>query len=85
VLVDLDRAAVRAPIGERERDAMLVRMARYVTRHRRQLAAVPTRTEMLRFLRALGFDRQGRAAAWARLCAKLRRALARRRWLRRGG
>lgn len=78
VLVDLDRASVAAPPAERARDAMLVRMQRYVARHRRTLAAIPTRAETMRFLRGLGLQRDERHAAWWRLAAKLSRALRRR-------
>jgi 3-deoxy-D-manno-octulosonic acid kinase len=83
VLVDLDRSSVRPPLDERTRDDMLVRMQRYIVRHRGKLAAVPTRAETMRFLRGLGLDRAGRHAAFYRLREKLERSLARRRWLRR--
>ncbi len=83
VLVDLDRARVRKPLSEGNRDDMLVRMQRHVVRHRARLAAVPTRTETMRFLRALGLDRPGRREAWQRLATKVARSLRRRRWLRR--
>ncbi len=81
VLVDLDRARLRKPLDEATRDAMLVRMQRHVARHRGRLAAVPTRSETMRFLRALGWDRQVRHAAWRRLAAAVDRALSRRRWI----
>jgi 3-deoxy-D-manno-octulosonic acid kinase len=81
VLVDLDRARVKKPLTENDTDAMLVRMLRYVVRHKSRLAAVPTRSEMMRFLRALGLDEAARKAAFLRLANKLRRALSRRRWL----
>ncbi|MEO6595665.1 MAG: lipopolysaccharide kinase InaA family protein [Planctomycetota bacterium] len=83
VLVDLDRARVKKPLVEGHRDEMLVRMQRYVIRHRDRLAAVPTRAETMRFLRALGLDRDGRHEAWRRLANKLAVALRRRGWLRR--
>lgn len=73
VLVDLDRATLRKPVSEAARDAMLVRMQRYVIRHRRTLPAVPTRAETMRFLRGMGADRTTRHATWRRLFAKLRR------------
>jgi len=73
VLVDLDRATLQKPVPAAARDAMLVRMQRYVIRHRRTLPAVPTRAETMRFLRATGADRAARHATWRRLCAKLRR------------
>lgn len=81
VLVDLDRARIDAPLGERVRDEMLVRMQRYVVRHRRRLAAVPSAAETMRFLRALEPTRQERHRAWRRLRARLERSLARRSWL----
>lgn len=79
VLIDLDRARVKPPVDEAEQDRMLVRMARYLHRHSARLPVVSTKADHLRFLRALGLDRQGRRAAWDRLAAKLRRALARHR------
>jgi 3-deoxy-D-manno-octulosonic acid kinase len=83
VLVDLDRAVIKKPLSAGQRDDMLVRMMRYVARHRSRMPAVPTRSEALRFLQALGLDRAARAAAWQRLAKKLQKALGRRRWLRR--
>lgn len=83
VLIDLDRASVLSPLADADRDAMLVRMQRYVERHRQDLAAVPTRAESMRFLRGLGLERAERHDAWRRLAAQLARALGRRRWLRR--
>jgi hypothetical protein len=83
VLVDLDRATLRKPVAEADRDDMLVRMQRYVVRHRTHLAAVPTRSETMRFLKALGLDRDARHSTWRRLAAKLERSLRRRGWLRR--
>lgn len=83
VLVDLDRATLRAPISDKERDAMLVRLQRHVVRHKQRLAAVPTRAETMRFLRALGFDRGERKLAWRRLATALQRQLRQRSWLRR--
>jgi len=81
LLVDLDRARLKTPVEQRDIDAMLVRMARYVVRHRRRLPVIPTRSEQLRLLRALGLDREACKAAFVRLDRKLRRALGRRRWL----
>jgi len=73
VLVDLDRAKVQKPVPVGTRDAMLVRMQRYVVRHRRTLPAVPTRAETMRFLRAMGHERDARHALWRRSATKLRR------------
>lgn len=84
VLVDLDRARVKKPLQQRDSDAMLVRMARYVVRHRSRLAAVPTRAEQMRLLRGLGLEAAERKAAFARLAQKLARALRSRGWLRGG-
>lgn len=64
---------------------MLVRMQRYLLRHRHKLAAVPTRAETMRFLRALWPERDARHAAWRRLATKLRASLRLRGWFRRGG
>jgi len=83
VLVDLDRATLRKPLAEDDRDDMLVRMQRYLVRHRAHLPALPTRAETMRFLKALGLDKDARHAAWRRLAAKLERSLRRRGWLRR--
>lgn len=82
VLVDLDRAAVKRPLGTARTDAMLARMQRHLVRHRGKLAAVPSRTETLRFLRALGHDRPARREAWSRLATAVRRQLRRRDLLR---
>ncbi|MCA8948152.1 MAG: hypothetical protein KDE27_01540 [Planctomycetes bacterium] len=82
VLVDLDRARLRKPLEQRDIDAMLVRMGRYVARHRGRMAAVPSRAEELRLLRALGLSRSERKATYGRLAQKLRRALRNRDWLR---
>ncbi|MBL9079705.1 MAG: phosphotransferase [Planctomycetes bacterium] len=83
VLVDLDRAQRGAPVTPAQRDAMLARMRRYVVRHQKRLAAVPTRAESLRFLRALGLDRRERHELWRRVDAQVQRTVRRRRWLRR--
>lgn len=78
VLVDLDRATIAAPPGEAQRDAMLVRMARYVHKHQRSLPTRFSTADHLRFLRGLGLDRDGRHAAFVRLRRALERALRRR-------
>lgn len=83
VLVDLDRGTLARPLSTDDRDAMLVRMQRYVERHRKRMAAVPTRMETMRFLRALIADRDERHAAWRRLAGKLRSSLRARSWFRR--
>ncbi|MBL8747522.1 MAG: hypothetical protein JNK78_00070 [Planctomycetes bacterium] len=78
VLVDLDRGRMKKPVPQAAIDAMLVRMQRYVVRHRQRLPAIPTRAESMRFLRALGLARDERHAAWRRLLKALRRAVGRR-------
>lgn len=80
VLVDLDRASVVDGLTEAQRDTMLVRMARYLEKHRSKLACAVSRTDFLRFLRGLGFDRAGRALEVARLAPQLARALRLRRY-----
>ncbi|MBL8724501.1 MAG: hypothetical protein JNK49_10670 [Planctomycetes bacterium] len=83
VLVDLDRAKLRGPLTTADTDAMLSRLLRHLVRHQQRLAATPSRTEMLRFLQALGLPRSDRAQAWQRIANHLRRDLNRRRWFRR--
>lgn len=85
VLVDLDRARIRAPLAQDDIDAMLVRMARYAVRHRKDLPTMPSRGDALRLLRALGHDRDARRDVALRLAKKLRRQLAQRGWFRRRG
>jgi hypothetical protein len=74
VLVDLDRASLAPPLGAVQRDAMLVRMARYLWRHRRTLPVAFTRADMMRFLRSLGGDGSTKER-FAALRRKLERAL----------
>lgn len=81
VLVDLDRATVRQAVSDAERDTMLVRLQRHLVRHRTRLAAVPTRAETFRFLRALGLDRPSRRLLVPRLRKALQRQLRQRAWL----
>lgn len=82
VLVDLDKAKLRASLTQRHTDAMLVRMARYLWKHRKRLPAAPSAADQMRFLGGLGLDRDARRAVWQRLDPKLRRAVAARglRW-----
>lgn len=84
VLVDLDRATLRRPARASDRDAMLVRMQRYLVRHRARLAAVPTRAETMRCLAAIEPDRAARHEWWRLLARRLAAALRRRRLLGRG-
>lgn len=82
LLVDLDRAHLGGPLPVAARDAMLVRMARYLWRHRRTLPTAFSRSEWLRFLRGLGLDRAARRVRFLALQPKLERALRRRGLLR---
>lgn len=75
VLVDLDKAELVQPLPPARRDAMLVRMARYVHKHHRRSAAPFSRADHLRFLKGLGLDRSARAAEVERLLPQLARAL----------
>lgn len=75
VLVDLDRATIKAPVPEAARDAMLVRMARYLHRHAGRLPVRSSAVDRLRFLCALGLDAEQRREWWVRLSRKLARAL----------
>lgn len=83
VLVDLDRARRGAAVTVAQRDDMLARMQRYLVRHQKRLATPIGRAETMRFLRALGLGRDERHALWRHLDVRVRRALQRRRWLRR--
>lgn len=78
VLVDLDRARLRAELSPRQRDGMLVRMARHLVRHHDRLPARPSAAEAMRFLRGFWPDRAERHAHWRQLALELRRALRRR-------
>ena len=78
VLVDLDRARLQRPLRPADRTAMLARMQRYVVRHAGKLAAVPTRAETMRFLRALVADRAARHAVFREVAVRLQRDLRRR-------
>jgi 3-deoxy-D-manno-octulosonic acid kinase len=70
-LLDLDRAEIGAPATPAARDAMLVRMARYLLRHRGALGYGLSTRDALRFLQGLGLGRGPRRAALARLGAAL--------------
>lgn len=82
VLVDLDRCSLKAPLTQASQDLMLVRMQRHLWRHLQDLPAIPSRSETMCFLRALGLDRPARHAAWRRLAAAAQRQLRRHTWLR---
>jgi 3-deoxy-D-manno-octulosonic acid kinase len=79
VLVDLDRARLCAALTARQRDDMLVRMARHLVRHHERLPARPSAAEIMRFLCAFWPARAERHRQWRRLGARLQRALRRRR------
>ena len=64
------------PLPRRERDAMLLRMARYVVRHAPRLRA--TSTDQQRFLSGYGLDRRARRELVSRLAPELARIVAKR-------
>ena len=80
-LVDLDRAVLADPPTARQRDAMLVRMARYVRRHGRRLPVTFSVADHMRFLRALGMGSDERRRAWSGLVRQLERAMAARKMI----
>ena len=61
-LVDLDRATFEKPLPVAAKDAMLVRMARYLARHKQRIGGLGSRVDRLRFLRGLGLDRRWQLA-----------------------
>jgi tRNA A-37 threonylcarbamoyl transferase component Bud32 len=77
-LLDLDRARIAVSEDRVPRSAMLVRMARYLIRHREDLAVRVHWTDRLRFLSGLGLDRAARRAAIDELGPLLLRQAARR-------
>lgn len=78
VLIDLDRARLAPGLTPAQRDAMLVRMARWLWRHARELPSAPHTRDFAEFLRGMGLGGVERRSAWARLGGKLRAALTRR-------
>jgi tRNA A-37 threonylcarbamoyl transferase component Bud32 len=80
-LLDLDRAHVRAPVAAAARVAMLTRLARYLVRHATTLPVPASRTDALRFLRGMGYERAARAEVVGAVEQRLRRQLALRRLL----
>lgn len=70
VLIDFDRASL-GRADAKAQQAMLTRMQRYLLRHARGLAAVPTRAESMRFLAALGCDREQRHGLWRTVAGRL--------------
>lgn len=85
LLVDLDRAMVRDRVSQDRRDRMLLRMARYVEKHRGSLPFDLRFVHAVRFLRGMGLGRRDRRVLLTRLGPMHRRAVARRRalWARR--
>jgi len=78
-LLDLDRAMIRATLPRRERDRMLLRMARYLERHAAAMPLAARAVDELRFLAGMGFDRAGRRTELARLRPAYQRAVVRHR------
>lgn len=78
VLIDLDRTRLVPRIDAPLRDAMLVRMARWLRRHAQDLPLRPTRSDHLRFLAGMGMDRAARHVLWPTLDRRLQAALQRR-------
>ena len=76
LLMDLDRAHLESAVEEREQERMLVRMARYLHRHRGHLAVCPSATDHLRFLRGTGMDRRARRRVVNRLAPVIKRSVA---------
>ena len=75
-LLDLDRAKlVEGSVATGQRDAMLLRMARYLVRHRDRVRA--NASDSLRFLAGAGLDRAARRAEIERLRPAFRRMLER--------
>ncbi|MDA0375580.1 MAG: phosphotransferase, partial [Planctomycetota bacterium] len=77
-LLDLDRARIASAADRVPRGAMLVRMARYLLRHREDLAVRVQWSDRLRFLAGMGLDRAARRALLLELGPALARQAARR-------
>ncbi len=75
VLIDLDRARLVATVSEAQRDAMLVRMARWLWRHASKLDVTVRARDFAEFLRGMGLVRAERRLAWDRMARKLRWSL----------
>lgn len=78
LLLDLDRATLGAPVTSGERDAMLLRMARYVERHASRLSM--QRSDRLRFLQGMNLAAAERRRELQRLESAYERAVVRHRW-----
>lgn len=75
VLLDLDRAELLDGLSSARRDAMLVRMARWLRRHARELGVTVRARDFAEFLRGMGLRRAERRVAWERMARKLRWSL----------
>lgn len=76
-LLDLDRAELREQLTNEEQDRMLLRMARYLRRHERELPIEPTTQDHLRFLKGMGMKTEERHLRMRELMPLLRQELAR--------
>ena len=76
-LLDLDRAELRKQLTTEEQDRMLLRMARYLRRHERDLPIEPTHQDHLRFLKGMGMKPEERHLRMRELVPLLRQELAR--------
>jgi hypothetical protein len=79
-MLDFDRARVGTAVTALERDAMLLRMARYLFRHRDRLPVRVSAADRMRFLRGLVPDRATRRVLARSLSQRLRRIVARHAW-----
>ena len=86
-LLDLDRAVMSRQLSPRDRDRMLLRMVRYLERHRAALSTPTRAVDQVRFLAGMGLDRATRRAELARLGAAYELDVLRHRlsWWRRWG
>lgn len=75
VLIDLDRARRLPRLTPAQQDAMLVRMARWLWRHARELPSAPRTRDFAEFLRGMGLGGRGRRAEHRRLARLVQRAL----------
>lgn len=74
-LIDLDRARRLPRLTPAQRDAMLVRMARWLWRHARELPSAPRTRDFAEFLRGMGLWGRARRAEHRRLARLVQRAL----------
>jgi tRNA A-37 threonylcarbamoyl transferase component Bud32 len=79
MLIDLDRAEMRASLSQADRDRMLVRMARYLLRHADDLPVKLHAPDFLRFLAGMGQDKALRRATMERVLPRYRSEVARHR------